>query len=308
MTTVLTAVIPTRNRPNDLVKAVISITAQTRMPDELIIVDQSLGDESRILVEPVMLDCTAIKLVYIHDTRISGLVEAKRVAAERAKGDIVCFLEDDVILDKYYFEEIEKGFIQNTEMMGCSGVITNQPHQSSLYRFMHGLFFKGIFNDPRVSIFNVSNNTKNNMILCDVLSGGLSAWRREVLSIVQFDVENGFFMLEDIEYSTRVVKKIGHCLYINTKACLVHNWSPHNRDPHGQRQRRKLKESILFYKKRKDWPGAKRGIILAITWWLLEALQQAIKCRSAGPLLGYFLGLKDGVSQKIITQQAIKIV
>lgn len=301
MTTLLTAVIPTRNRPNDLVEAVVSIIAQTRLPDELIIVDQSPGDESRILVEPIMSDCTSINLVYIHDSRISGLVDAKRVAAGRANGDIVCFLEDDVILDARYFEEIEKGFIQNIEMMGCSGVITNQPHQSSLYRFMHGLFFKGIFNDPRVSIFNIGSNAKNNMILCDVLSGGLSAWRREVLSVVQFDVENGFFMLEDIEYSTRVVKKIGHHLYINTRACLVHNWSSQNRDPHGQRQRRKLKESILFYKKRKDWPGAKRGIILAMLWWLLEALQQAIKCRSSGPIVGYFLGLKDGMAQKIVT-------
>ena len=37
----ITAVIPTRNRPDDLERAVLSICAQSRLPDALIIVDQS---------------------------------------------------------------------------------------------------------------------------------------------------------------------------------------------------------------------------------------------------------------------------
>ena len=40
----LTAVIPTRNRPVDLGKAVASVLTQTRLPDTLMIVDQSPGD------------------------------------------------------------------------------------------------------------------------------------------------------------------------------------------------------------------------------------------------------------------------
>ena len=111
----ITAVIPTRNRPDDLAKAVTSILTQTRPPDELIIVDQSPGNESRIRVESLMSGSKRIQLVYIHDPRISGLVEAKSVAAKRAGGDIVCFLEDDVVLEPDYIEQIEQGFVNRPE-------------------------------------------------------------------------------------------------------------------------------------------------------------------------------------------------
>lgn len=43
MKNTITAVIPTRNRPVDLVKAVASVLSQTRLPDEFMIVDQSPG-------------------------------------------------------------------------------------------------------------------------------------------------------------------------------------------------------------------------------------------------------------------------
>ena len=99
----ITAVIPTRNRPDGLAKAVASVLAQSRFPDEFFIVDQSHGDNSRLIVESLWPAESQIKLVYIHDTSIPGLVEAKRVAASRASGDIVCFLEDDIVLEVGYF-------------------------------------------------------------------------------------------------------------------------------------------------------------------------------------------------------------
>ena len=80
------------------------------------------------------------------------------------------------------------------------------------------------------------------MIRCDVLSGGLSCWRRRLFEVVEFDTTNGFFMLEDIEFSTRVVRAMGHHLYINPQARLEHHCSPVNRDRHGTRQRRKMIE------------------------------------------------------------------
>ena len=47
----ITAVIPTRGRPDDLERAVASILAQSRLPDELAIIDQSLDDASRARIE-----------------------------------------------------------------------------------------------------------------------------------------------------------------------------------------------------------------------------------------------------------------
>jgi len=296
----ITAVIPTRNRPEDLLKAVISIREQSRQPDELMIVDQSSNDESRILIESAMAENSLITISYIHDQKITGLVDAKRVAAERAAGDIVCFLEDDVVLSPSYLQQIEFGFQEQPDMLGCSGVITNVHNPFPLYCFMHGLFFQGIFEDPRPRLFVKPENAPERILLSDVLCGGLSAWKKEVLSNVDFDVDNEFFMFEDMEYSTRVVKKYGHKLYINQKAQLEHHCSTVNRDPHGLRQKRKLTEGILFYKKRVDWPGAKRGLFFALIWWFTESLLRGAKTFSIMPVRGYFQGILSGISKKLV--------
>ncbi len=85
----LTAVIPTRNRPDDLVKAVRSVCTQSLLPDELVIVDQSFSADSRIQIEAIIQEMSAIQLIYIHDANISGLVEAKHVAVNVSNGDLI---------------------------------------------------------------------------------------------------------------------------------------------------------------------------------------------------------------------------
>ena len=148
----LSAVIPTRNRPDDLRQAVRSILWQTRPPEELIVVDQSPGDESEIVVRALFDDNIRTRVVYIHDQTIAGLVAAKHVASKRAKGDVVCFLEDDVMLEPEYIAQVEGGFLELSDMWGCSGIITNPPRSSCAYVIAHTAFFRGIFRDPRVRL------------------------------------------------------------------------------------------------------------------------------------------------------------
>lgn len=296
----LTAIIPTRNRPVDLAKAVVSILNQIRLPEELIIVDQSTDDESFSLVNALMSGAVHIKLVYIHDPRISGLVDAKRVASERASGDIICFLEDDVILESDYIEQIELGFTNQPEMVGCCGIITNPPHQTAIYEILFRLFHRGIFMDRRVGLYGRFHGRGNKLIASEMLSGGLSAWRREVFKVVPFDVLNGFHMFEDIDFSTRVARHFGKRLYINPNARLEHHCSPINREILGARQRRKLTECIVYYKKRCDWPGATFALPWLLLGMFLEAVVQSYSARSLGPLHGYFAGLRDGFARKVV--------
>jgi GT2 family glycosyltransferase len=296
----LTAVIPTRNRPNDLAKAVASVLDQTHPPDEFIIVDQSSGDESRLIVDALLSGCERTLLVYMHDPLISGLVDAKRVAAERAVGDIVCFLEDDVILEPDYMEQIVQGFADRPEMVGCCGIITNPPHQSVAYEILFQLFHRGIFMDSRVGLYGRFSGRGNNLIASEMLSGGLSAWRRDVFKVVPFDVANGFHMFEDIDFSTRVARYFGPRLYINPNARLEHHCSPVNREVLGPRQRRKLTECIVYYKKRRNWSGATFALPWLLLGMLLEAVFQSYSARSLGPIQGYFAGLRDGFAKKVV--------
>jgi len=298
----LTAIIPTRNRPDDLVKAVVSVRTQTRPPDELIIVDQSHGNESRIQVELLMRNSDHIQLIYVHDNCISGLVEAKQVGANAANGSIICFLEDDVILELEYLKEIERGFEDHPPMIGCCGVISNLPSHPFGYEFIFHFFHRGIFKDHRVGLSFQLNAHKHALISSNMLSGGLSAWRREVFAVIPFDVKNGFHMLEDIDFSTRVAAHYGQRLYINPNARLAHYSSPLNREVLGTRQRRKLIEYILFFKKRRLQPWATFAFFWLLVGLFFEVIFQAITLRSFDVLCGFFSGIREGFTRKIFNQ------
>ena len=297
----LTVVIPTRNRPKDLLNVINSLCAQSRLPAELIIVDQSVDDLSFRAVNNMLSKFKQIKYIYIHDPRILGLVDAKRVAVNHASGDIVCFLEDDVVLEADYLKQIELGFIKDPNMIGCSGVITNPPKVNFLYKFLFVIFHRGIFKDKRIDVNGIYTGYSNSLIKSDMLSGGVSAWRREVFEYIKLDVTNEFHMFEDIDFSTRVVRHYGNRLFINPNARLAHYCSPINRDLLGARERRKIRECFTYYKKRKDWPSAAISFYWLLLGMFLEAIFQSFSSVSLKPIQGYLLGLQDGSAKKIIS-------
>src|SRR5262245_38746683 len=89
----VSVIIPTRNRAAELERAVASILLQTIVPRQLIIVDQSDGDESRRCVEqryrvlPQSMQA-ALKLEYVHDVRIQGANAARNRGMDLAAGQI----------------------------------------------------------------------------------------------------------------------------------------------------------------------------------------------------------------------------
>ena len=281
-----------------------SIYAQTRLPEELLIVDQSPDAASRERVEALAARHSGrLVLNYILDPSIRGLVHAKQVAAAKAAGDIVCFLEDDEVLEPGYLAAVEQGFHDQPVMLGCCGLVTNLPPLPAGYVRLFHLFHRGIFRDRRVGVHGHFERENAAAILpliqSDYISGGLSCWRREVLAQVPFDVENDFHMLEDIDFSTRAAAEFGPRFFINPNARLEHRMSPVNREVLGPRQRRKLREYILFYRKRAARPGA----LWQLGWLLvglgLEAAAQCFRARSLAPLGGLIAGIADGVRWKM---------
>jgi GT2 family glycosyltransferase len=292
-----TAVIPTLNRPIELTNAIESILGQTTLPDELLIIDQSIDEQSYLKVQSLLIEHDNIELNYIHDPTISGLVAAKRVAASCAKGDIVCFLEDDIILEHDFVEQILKGFADEPDMVGCCGIVTNMPAQFFIHKFIFKLFHRGIYKDNRVGIYGEIEGRGHRLVESKMLSGGLSAWRREVFLSVPFDRTNGFFMLEDVDFSTRVEKHFGPHLYINPNARLEHLCSPVNREALAPRHRRKLIEYIKYYKNRHDWPAAKWSLVWLLLGVFFESLFKVISERSTWPLKEYFTGVFEGLKR-----------
>ncbi len=186
-------------------------------------------------------------------------------------------------------------------MIGCCGVITNPPKVGFLYKFLFKIFHRGIFKDKRIEVHGNFSGYNNNLIESNMLSGGVSAWRREVFDNVEFDVANEFHMFEDIDFSTRVARHFGNRLFINPNARLAHYCSPVNRDVLDIRQRRKVRECFTYYKKRKDWANAAISFYWLLLGMFLEAIFQSFSSVSLKPIKGYLFGLKDGSAKKIIS-------
>jgi GT2 family glycosyltransferase len=298
----ISAVIPTKNRFADLRFAVESILAQKRLPEELVIVDQSDSTKSQEMIEYLFSGQPSIRLVYVYDPAVKGLVDAKRVGVERSTGDIVSFLEDDVVLEPEYFEGVEWAFASHPDCIGCGGVITNPARTSGIYIALQRIFLRGIFDDPRLYASAEAVRRPDMLVPCVVLSGGVSSWRRSVFATVQFDVANGFHFFEDMEFATRVVRALGPNLYINPRARLAHYASPVNRERMSLRQRRKMTEALIFYRKRRDWPGARSGMLMGAVWWFGETLFQCALLRSVAPLQGYAAGVAEGRRRPLVLE------
>lgn len=297
----ITAVIPTKNRPVDIEHAVRSILSQQKRPFQLLVIDQSESEASRELVIQMCADVPEVVLDYVHDPAIEGLVAAKAASLRLARGDLVCFLEDDVVLEPDYFAEIEAGFLQRPDMLGCCGVVVDVgPMPSGYVRFFQ-IFHRGIFRDPRVGVHGHVIGKGHALIPSPTLSGGLSAWRREVFDTVCFDTANDFFMLEDMEFSTRAAAALGNRFFINPNARLEHHASPVNRARLPARQRRKMREYIVFYKKRKTWPMAAFSLVWLMLGLFVESLFQTLRYRSPSLIVNYFAGILDGVRWKLRT-------
>lgn len=231
----ISVIICTRNRFDDFTKTLLSIVAQTRLPDELIVVDSS--DEQRL--ERYL---TSVKLPfpvrYFHTQ--PGLTLQRNRGIRESAGDLLFFFDDDVDLDINYLAEVEKIFADDTKKIigAVGGKIVNNPSQNLRLKFESILFgmirftfgIVGTHNGKFYSSGMPSHprpNQPSGFIEC--LSGCCMAFRRDVFEKAAFD-ENlaRYGLMEDVDISKQTLDA-GYKIYYQTSAVLVHNESPMNR-------------------------------------------------------------------------------
>ena len=79
-------IICTKDRKDDLFKAIRSIEAQTRIPDELIIVDASISQDFR---SELLETFNRINIKYLHAS--PGLTKQRNLGIRASSGDIIVF-------------------------------------------------------------------------------------------------------------------------------------------------------------------------------------------------------------------------
>lgn len=239
----LSFVIPTKNRITDLIKTIKSINKQNVLPNELVIIDQSFNNyESRI--KSALKN--NIKLKYFHEVAIKSLTQAKNFALKKVSGEIIFFLEDDIILSKDFIINILKVFRYKKKLKGVCGILINE-RISFFKRFIKIIFYHGLFNDPRFKQWN--NLEGKEVIISDKISGGVSAWKKKVFLKTKFDSKNKLHLFEDIDFSVRVNKLWINSTAIVTSSQVEHKRSKINRNKDIKLLKMKIQESYIFYNK-----------------------------------------------------------
>ena len=230
-------IIPTYNRVKALDECLDSIISQTTLPKEVIIVDDSDNDVIEILIghRNREFEEKKILLKYIRSKREKSLTIARNIGIENAAGDIILFLDDDVILNEEYLKEILKVHKEYPNALGVQGHITNTNFSKLKNSIKKLLFYShNETNKCRVlpSTYTTYPYLLNRIITCQWLSGSNQSYKKSVLEKFKYD-ENlkRYSYKEDVDLSYRIYKQYPDSLYITPYARLIHNVSQEVRLP-----------------------------------------------------------------------------
>ncbi|MFZ5878871.1 MAG: glycosyltransferase family 2 protein [Chloroflexota bacterium] len=117
--------VPTARRPAMVARLLENLAAQTRLPDEILIVDASQDDETQAVVSdwqgrfPDTLRLVKSSL---------GLTLQRNVGIDHTQADFICMLDDDVLLEADCLEQLEAFLLSpDGEAYGAvSAYITNE--------------------------------------------------------------------------------------------------------------------------------------------------------------------------------------
>ncbi len=235
MSLTTTIVIPTYNRPKELGDCIRSLLEQSVLPTEILVVDD--GDlqsfPSQTVCESAGIVCKMLK----KDT--PGLTASRNLAIDQAQGEIVFFLDDDVVLFPDYIERILDVFDLDTqsEVGGVGGWIANhKPLKiSHKLRYIFDLIFlnKGL-REGRIlpsgcaTDFGTTPFPPREIIPVDFLLGGVAAYRSKIFKQHRFSESyKGYGLGEDKDFSYRVAQDTR--LMLDPQAQLDHFESPRMR-------------------------------------------------------------------------------
>jgi glycosyltransferase involved in cell wall biosynthesis len=110
----VSAIVCAYNEASVLPACLYSLLAQTRPPDEIIVVNNASTDETR----PV---ASAVPRVRVVDEPTKGLVVARERGRQAASGHILAYLDADCRAPLRWLEQIERRFDRHPALVGVTG-------------------------------------------------------------------------------------------------------------------------------------------------------------------------------------------
>lgn len=241
-------IICTYMRPEPLLLLLQSVQKQSVYPDEILIVDGSVNDKTKIILE----ENTFANLKYfLVDNLDRGLTKQRNFGIKQVSdsSEIVCFLDDDTVLESDYFENLLDTYEIFPEALGVGGYISNEVKwekvpENYLPKINEFYFDGWKRSDGNRFILRKKLNLDSDcppgfsplyshgrsvgflppsgkIYQAEQLMGGVSSFRKSVFDKFSFSTYfEGYGLYEDADFTLRVAKT--GKLYLNTKAKLAH--------------------------------------------------------------------------------------
>ena len=242
-------------RSEALLKLLQSISVQTLFPSEILVIDGSTNDETSFILRKHNFENLKYFKVKEEDR---GLTKQRNFGISKvsSESEIICFLDDDTVLENNYFAEIVASFENDNEIVGVGGIAFNENrwkpqieghyyNQKKNYLFEEYFYPEGLrnivrnylglasdlgpgrmpsYSHGRTCGFPITGKTYE----VDLLIGMSMSFRKKVFSKIKFSkFFEGYGLYEDADYSIRALQ-FGKNV-INTNAKLSHFHDPSGR-------------------------------------------------------------------------------
>jgi GT2 family glycosyltransferase len=235
-------------RPVPLLNLLNSVKLQTLYPNEILIIDGSTNDETGAIIAQNSFQNLTYFQVSVADR---GLTKQRNFGISKVSNDteIICFLDDDTILETHYFKELITTYAIFPDAVGVGGYITNEvqwekveenyvPKKDEFYfdgwkrkeskRFIIRKKLGLDSNKPPGFMPEFSNGRgvgylppSAKIYQVEHFKGGVASYRKEIFGRFQFSSYfEGYGLYEDADFTLRI-SKTGN-LYFNSNARLAH--------------------------------------------------------------------------------------
>ncbi len=293
-----TLIVCTYQRAESLIRLLDSVKDQSFYPYEILVVDGSKDDETKEILKKNKYKHLKYYKVKPHQR---GLTKQRNIGIELCSENtgVICFLDDDIVLDQSYFENLIQAYNMHPEAVGIGGYITNELKwqksseinaKTDLYCFdgfcrAESQRFKlrkklGLAPDrppcclPKFShgrsVGHLPPSGKTYEL--EQFMGGVSSYKAAVFKNIKFSTYfEGYGLYEDADFCFRLLK-YGK-LYVNTSATCQHH-----HHPSGRPNRFKYGKMVVtngWYVWRLRWPNP--GFKNIIKWHCITLLLACLR-------------------------------
>lgn len=227
-------------------KLLDSVYKQTLVPDEILVIDGSYDEETKVLLKKPNLPGLKYFKVGVEER---GLTRQRNYGVTKTGKDIgvICFLDDDIILDQEYFQNLINTYEEFPDAIGVGGYIMeevkwerteNSPSYSEfkidgwtrklgsrhLFRKRLGLFSTkppGVMPDFSNGLSTGFLPPSGKTYPVEYFMGGVASYKKELFDRIGFSSYfEGYGLYEDMDFCLRTSRR-GQ-LYVNTAAKVHH--------------------------------------------------------------------------------------